>query len=169
MLGRPQVENYNPYFETYISKVHGEDIVTQMGDKTSLEVYKQISPEQWDYRYAEGKWSIKEVMMHLLDAERIFAYRALRISRGDQTALPGFDQNDYVRAYRTDTRTIESLLTEYENTRQGTLALFRHFDKDHFSQVGIAGDSKTSVLALAYIIVGHELHHIELLKKLYHI
>ena len=169
MIGRPNVENYNPYFKTYIDKVPGDDILLKMGDKTPLDIYKQISSEKWDYRYAEGKWSIKEVMVHILDTERIFAYRALRISRGDQTALPGFDQNDYVPSYRAASRSIESLLDEYTSTRQSSLKMFENFDHDHFTQVGTAGESRTSVLSLAFMIVGHEIHHLGLLKEKYHI
>jgi len=169
MIGRPNSGNYNPYFKAYIDKVPGDDILLKMGNKTPLEVYKKISTEKWAYRYAEGKWSIKEMMMHVIDAERIFAYRALRISRGDQTALPGFDQNEYVPSYRAAHRSIESLLEEYISTRQSSLKMFENFDKDHFMQIGIAGDSKTSVLSLAFMIVGHELHHLQLMKDKYHI
>jgi len=169
MKGFPDKAHYHPYFDTYISQVKGDDIKVHLEDGGPIEFYKNINHDKWDYRYAPDKWTVKEVLMHIMDTERIFAYRALRISRGDKTALAGFDQNPYVASYFPDSRTPSSLLEEYRAMRNNTIELFKNFMNSHYQQVGVASEHAVSVHALAYMIVGHELHHLNLFKERYDI
>ena len=167
MKGRPIKSDYHPYFETYVSKVEGENILQELQDTAASAFYKSIPEDAWDNRYEEGKWSIKEVLMHIMDTERIFGYRALRISRHDRTPVAGFDQDIYVPHYNVDNRSINSLLAEYHAVRENTKAMFSNFSEDQFKQVGVASDNNVSVHALAFLISGHETHHIDILKNKY--
>lgn len=167
MKGRPIKDDYHPYFETYVSKVESEDIMQELMDSSPLEYYKSIPEHAWANRYSEGKWSIKEVLMHIMDTERIFGYRALRISRHDKTPLAGFDQDVYVPHYNVDNRSIASLIEEYEAVRANTRSMFSNFSDDQYKQVGVASDNNVSVHALAFLISGHEKHHIDIIKDKY--
>jgi uncharacterized damage-inducible protein DinB len=120
-----------------------------------------------NYRYAENKWTIKEIMVHIIDDERIYAYRALRFARNDETELPGFEQDDYVLYSRANERSIENIMEEYEAVRSSTIALFDGLPEDSFLRMGIANNNKVTVRALAYHIAGHELHHINIIKEKY--
>jgi hypothetical protein len=119
------------------------------------------------YRYAHGKWSVKEVVGHLSDVERIMSYRALRIARGDQTPLPSFDEKAYVPHAKFDSRTLADILGELRTARAATLALLRTFDVDAWRRRGTASGKPVSVRALGYMIPGHERHHVEILKTRY--
>ncbi len=126
-----------------------------------------LSDAQAMHRYADGKWSVKEVIGHLCDSERVFAYRALRIGRGDTTPLPGFDQDPYVPAGQFDARTMQSIADEFRTVRAATLSLLRALPVDAVARSGTASEVKVSVRALAYIIAGHERHHVALLRERY--
>ncbi|HWK90182.1 MAG TPA: DinB family protein, partial [Longimicrobium sp.] len=126
-----------------------------------------LSAEQAAHRYAEGKWSIKQVLGHVIDAERIFAYRLLRIGRGDATPLPGFDENPYVDAANFDARTAADLAAELEHVRQSTLDLLRHLDDGALARRGTASGFEVSARALAWIIAGHMHHHLALIRERY--
>lgn len=128
---------------------------------------QDIPMDKFDYRYAEGKWTIKEIIQHLIDAERVFAYRALRISRNDKTALPGFEENDYVANTYANERHLQSLLTEMSIVRQSTLALFKSFSEEQLKRVGIASNNEISVRAIGFVIVGHQKHHQNIFKEKY--
>ena len=128
---------------------------------------RSIPSEKGDYRYAPGKWSIKELLGHVIDGERIFAYRALRFGRNDQTALNGFEQDDYVAAGAFDKRELSDLIDEFEEVRRATIHLFRGFDETAWTRRGVASENEVSVRALAYIIAGHELHHMGVLRERY--
>src|ERR1700685_1787684 len=156
-LVRPEPGEYASFYETYVSKVQGGDVLSQLESQRlqTAQLFAASSERDGNFRYAPGKWSIKEVVGHLSDAERIFAYRALRIARGDQTPLSGFEQDDYVRGARFSARPLADGVEEYGDVRQASLALFRSLDEDAWSRRGIASDNPVTVLALAYLIAGH--------------
>ena len=169
LLSRPAADEYNAYYDKYISKVPDGDIsqtlVTQLA--STLDILGRIPESKGDYRYAPDKWTVKEVLAHVIDAERIFAYRALRIGRGDKTPLASFEQDDYVPFSRASERTIRDLVEELGHVRRASIALFQHFDDEAMSRRGTASNSPVTPRALAYIIAGHELHHLQILREKY--
>ncbi len=169
MNRRPNANEYNPYYETYVGKV-GEGPILSLLSQQGVAIaafFQNLPADRWDYSYADGKWTIKEMLLHIIDTERIFIYRALRVGRKDSTPLPGFDQDPYVIASGANSRTAESLMAEYEAVRAASLQLFNHLPADAWEQMGTASDSPITPLALAYIIAGHELHHIKIIKERY--
>ncbi len=166
---KPNSEEYAAYYSTYVDKVPENDLLLNLRQihHDTQELLWSLDESQGNYRYADGKWTIKEVLMHLIDTEQVMAYRALCISRGDQTELPGFDQNAYAEAVDVSKRTVRSLAEEFAITRDMSHVMFKNFDAAMFAHVGIANGNKTSVRALAYIILGHELHHVGVLKERY--
>ncbi|ARK11846.1 DinB family protein [Fibrella sp. ES10-3-2-2] len=170
MISRPTATEYSPYANTYVQLVpDGQDPIEQLRAQ-SAEVkllLAGLTDEQALFRYAIGKWSIKESLLHMIDTERIFAYRALRISRGDQTPLPGFEQDDYVPNSYADARTLADLLLEYDTVRAATLSLLDSFTAASYERTGVASGHALSVRALAHIIPGHEAHHICLFRERY--
>ena len=166
---RPASGEYPPYTINYISLVPDGDIVATLGKQLDemLALIRSISESRGDFRYEEGKWSIKEVIGHIIDGERIFAYRALRFARGDETPLSGFEQDDYVRNGGFDKRTLSDLANEYEHVRQSTIALFSNLDEEAWVRLGLSNNNPASVRALAFMIAGHERHHIEILRSRY--
>ena len=168
-LQRPATHESNEYFKLYINQVKGNDIIASLseGQKLMESFCRLIPSDKWNYRYAENKWTIKEVVMHIIDTERVMAYRALRIARNDQTPLPGFEQDGFIANAKTFNRTPESLLAEYMAVRAATIALFIHFDEEMFSRMGTASGYPISVRALAYIIAGHEAHHLAIIRERY--
>lgn len=167
--GRPASSEYAPYYETYIGKVSGDDIVTELRNQlyqTTL-FLNSLSEEQANHRYAPDKWSIKELVGHINDTERIFAYRALRFARNDQTPIEGYEQDDYVKNSQFDNYQFADLVEEFKNLRQANLVLFSNLADEAWSRTGKANNKEISVRALAYIIAGHELHHIGVLREKY--
>ncbi len=156
-----QSNEFALYYENYIKLVQEEDIVKGLLRQKDemLHFFKSVPVFKHEFRYAEGKWTIKDIILHLIDTERIFAYRALRIARNDQTALPGFEENDYVITANANNREFESLLAEYETVRNASVILFETFTTDDLFRLGIASNNSVSVRAIGYIILGHELHH----------
>lgn len=132
-----------------------------------LHFFKSIPVFKHEYSYAEGKWTVKDIILHLIDAERIFAYRALRIARNDNTALPGFEENDYVVTANANNREYESLLAEYESVRNATISLFETFSSEDLLRLGTASNCSVSVRAIGYITLGHELHHKNIILERY--
>ncbi|HEV2348696.1 MAG TPA: DinB family protein [Terriglobia bacterium] len=169
VIARPESTEYLPYYGKYISMVTGEDILKTLQEQAddSLAWLMSVGEEKGDYRYAPGKWSAKEVLGHVIDAERIFAYRALRISRNDRTPIEGFEQDDYVRNGPFQNSRLRDLAQEFACVRHASLYLFRGLDTDAWLRRGVANQAEVSVRALAYIIAGHELHHRKILKDLY--
>lgn len=168
-LQRPAAGEYLPYYEKYIGLVPDGDLIELLArnaDET-LVILRDQPAEVADHAYAEGKWTVKEVIGHLCDAERIFAYRLLRIARADTTPLAGFDENAYVQPGRFGERTLESLLEEFAAIRQASIALIAGLPEEAWSRSGIANDAAISARALAYILTGHELHHREILLTRY--
>jgi hypothetical protein len=166
-MPRPNSTEYAPYFEAYIALVPEDDIVATMeAQLKEMQPFLQGVPEsQGNVRHPPYTWSIKEVVGHLTDTERIFAYRALRFARGDATPLPGFDENAYVRAAEFDRTPLGELVSEFDSVRRSNLSLFRHFSEEVWTRQGTANGKAISVRALAYNIVGHARHHMAILRR----
>jgi len=166
---RPAPTEYAAFYEKYIALVPGNDIVTILDAQRlqMTQLFAARSERDGNFRYAPGKWTVKEVLGHISDSERIFAYRALRIARADQTPLSGFEQDDYVRAGAFGERTLTDLVEEFALVRGATSALFQSLSGEAWLRRGVANKSEVTVRALAFIIAGHELHHREILKEHY--
>lgn len=166
---RPQPNEYNPFYKDYIDLVDTENVVQmliQQGQK-AYTVIQQLTPEEAAYRYADGKWCVQEIIGHLVDTERIMAYRALCISRGEDTPLPGYDHEAYVEQADFESRSLQSLSTEYDALRNANISMFNSFGKKQIKRTGTANNATLSVRALAYIIAGHEKHHLNILEEKY--
>jgi uncharacterized damage-inducible protein DinB len=165
----PHSNEYPEYYGTYISKVKGDNLLEHLSSihKQTNEFLKKIPNEKLNYRYAEGKWSIKEIIGHLLDTERVMSYRALRFARFDKTPLPGFEENDWAKASNAAQRNFLELLNEFDAVRDATICLFKSFDDKILTSKGTANNKEISVRALGYIIAGHELHHAGVIKERY--
>jgi len=163
-------DEYAGYFGTYVSQVSDEYTLVEeleVSVHRFIKFVQNIPMDKFDYRYAEGKWTIKDIILHLIDAERIFAYRALRFARNDKTALPGFDENDYVEEAKANNRSIQDLLTEMLIVRQATLALFKSLSEEQLLRKGVASNNPISVRALGFIIIGHQNHHQRVFEERY--
>ncbi len=160
---------FAPYYVDYIKLVPEQDIVKGLTNQNEeiIHFFTSIPVFKHEFRDEEGKWTVKDIILHLIDAERILSYRALRIARNDKTALPGFEENDYVVSARANERDFESLLTEYKTVRQATISLFESFSKEDLQQLGLASNYSVSVRGIGYIILGHELHHKEIILERY--
>ena len=169
MQKRPGTNEYNPYYSTYIKLVPDGDIIhilEQQMKETNL-LLKDISDSEGHFRYAPNKWSIKEVIGHIADTERIMAYRLLSIARGETAEFPGYNDDMYVLRAAFDKQAMQDLLTNLTVVRQSTVHLLKSLDKDAWLQRGIANNSEVTVRALANIIAGHELHHRQIIKVRY--
>ncbi len=166
----PSQSEYPAYAEMYMKFLDKEGgLLQQLGQNLQLtkELVASLSDEELNSRYAEDKWTIKEVLVHIIDDERIYAYRALAFARNDKTNLPGFEQNDYTKYSDAHNRDIDNIMAEYEVVRRSTISLFNGFSKDALLRIGMANGNNTSVRALGYHIAGHELHHINLIRERY--
>jgi hypothetical protein len=168
-IARPQLGEYAPYYERYISLVLGDDILSTLDQqrRQTMLLLSGRDDDDGDFRYAPEKWSAKEVLGHVCDTERIFAYRALRIARADVTPLEGFEQDDYVRNGSFAQRLLSDLVEDFIAVRRATLSLLRNLDEAAWMRRGIANKNEVTVRALAYIIAGHELHHRRILEERY--
>jgi DinB superfamily len=168
-IARPQASEYASYYEGYVSKVPDGDVVGTLGKQLNetLALIKSIPEARGEFRYAEGKWSIKELIGHVIDSERVFTYRALRFGRGDVTPLSGFEQDDFIRGADFNKRTLSDLADEYEHVRRATISLFASLEESAWDRRGPANDDEVSVRGLAFITAGHERHHLEILKAKY--
>lgn len=166
---KPIAGEYIPYQINYIKLVPEGDLIEILRkqiDETAA-FLAELSPEKIEYRYAEGKWSIKEVLQHLIDCERIMCYRALCIGRKDKTALPGFEENDYVTNANVNERDFIDMIREFVAVRAGTIYMLRSFNDSILAELGTANNNTVSCNALAYVIAGHELHHLNIIKERY--
>lgn len=168
-VDRPATAEYDVYYQGYIDRVPEGQVFQALEDglENTIEVVSELTDEQARLRYAAGKWSIKEVLGHLMDTERVFVYRALCISRNEAQSLPGFDENEYASAADFDERSIVSLLEEYRAVRQATIVFFQGLSEKDWTKHGTANDATISVRALAYIIAGHERHHHQIIRERY--
>ncbi len=169
MLARPEPSEYATFYAGYISKVPEGDVLALMSDQESRlrRLPNSCTPEQELHRYAPEKWSVRELVGHLIDGERIFGYRAFRIGRGDETPLAGFDENQYIAASDYHSRPLASLADELAAVRATNLTLFRHLPPAAWTRVGTANTHPVSVRALAFILVGHTNHHLAILAERY--
>ena len=167
---RPTSDEHAPYYGKYIALVPDDDmdVVHHLADQHHESVGAlRRAKHKGDHAYAPGKWTIKEVIGHMCDTERVMAYRALRFARGDTTDLPGFEQDDYVAAANSNSRTMDDLLEELWSVRAATLSLAKHLPEGALSRRGKASGNPVTVRALLYIIAGHELHHMAILRERY--
>jgi len=166
---RPAADEHHAYYAKYIELVPGADAVgaleAQLDDM--LPLLRGLTEAQGALRYAPGKWSVRQVVAHLVDAERVFAYRALRFARADRTAVPGFDENVYAETAGADARTLRSLADEMDLVRRANVLMFRGLPEDAWTRRGVANGNEISVRALAFIIAGHGRHHTALLRERY--
>ena len=168
IIPKPSADEAAPYYFTYISLTGPDALATLEAQAAGTQrLIAATSEERGAHRYAEGKWSVKEVLGHLSDAERIFAYRALRFARADETALPGFEENHYVPMAGSDARTLADLAAELAAVRAASLALFRSFDEAALLRIGTASGYPMSVRAAAHVVAGHEAHHVAILRERY--
>ena len=167
--GQPLETEYAPYYRDYVGQVTEEDILLVLRSQLdSLDVLLgRVTPERETYRYAEGKWSIREIIGHLIDGERVFGHRAFCIARGEKQNLPGFEQNDYILTAPYDHLDLEDLLSEFRLVRLSNLAMLRNLDGEAWARMGTANDNQVSVRALAFIMAGHVRHHMGVLRERY--
>ena len=168
-MTKPDLENINPFYKGYVEHVQHLDVheALKVSGKTTVEVVRSIPESKGDFQYQPGKWTIKEVICHMLDVERIFAYRALRFARNDKTNLPGFEENDYAPEANARNRKMLDLADEMERLRHTTIDLYRSFTTEMLVRKGKANDAEMSVLNLGYVIAGHESHHRKILLDRY--
>jgi hypothetical protein len=168
-ISRPEPSEFAPYYERYISLVPGDDILGALDSQRRQMLLLLCDKEDsdGDFRYAPDKWSAKEVLGHVCDTERIFAYRAFRISRGDRTPIEGFEQDDYVRYGPFANGPLAEVIEDYIAVRRATITLLRNLDEVAWTRRGIANKNEVSVRAIAYTLAGHELHHRRILEEKY--
>jgi uncharacterized damage-inducible protein DinB len=167
-FSRPTAAEHAPYFSTYIDKVSGDDaLVALAAQQPWLDALAALPETKGGHRYAEGKWSVREVIGHLSDTERIFSCRLLRIGRGDQTPLPGFDQDPYIAGGDFESRTLGDVVAEFRAVRAATLALMRPMGADAAARMGVANERPTSARAIGWMIPGHVIHHVGILRERY--
>lgn len=168
-LDQLPVTEYASYYSSYIQALENVELIEELEISVHefIHFVQNIPMDKFDYRYAEGKWTIKDIIQHLIDAERIFSYRALRISRNDKTPLPGFEENDYVENTNANDRSIQDLLTEMAVVRQSTVSLYKSFTQEQLQRIGTASDKEVSVRAIGFIIIGHQKHHQRIFQERY--
>ena len=157
------------YYYNYINKAKDENVVKaiEKSGKSLRKLLKNIPKKKHDYAYAEGKWTIRELVQHMIDAERVFAYRALSFARKDATPLPSFDENAWASQSVANSRNWKDLITEFTALREASLSMFDSFSEDQLRSIGVASNKEVNVLALGYIIAGHVQHHIDIINERY--
>lgn len=169
IIAKPKTGMYKPFSGTYINLV--EDNIEVSALQTEWEEMKvfflSLPQEKWNYRYAKDKWTIREMLVHMTDTERIFSYRALRMSRNDSTPLPGFEQNDYVPYSNANNRSVDSILQEFETVRMSTYLLFTSFDEAAWDRQTLVDNHPVSVRAELYLVIGHARHHQKVIRERY--
>ena len=168
MINRPQPDEYSAFAARYVNLVDNGPIIEtlELLQQSTYHFFVNLDAAKADYAYAEGKWTIKQILGHMCDTERVFAYRALVFSR-ESVTLPGFDQDVYMEGTTFNDRTIESLANEFKTIRESTLYLFKSLTEEQSTKKGIASGSPFSVRAYAYMMAGHELHHLNILRERY--
>ena len=163
------INEYAKFYSGYIQALENVELIEELEICVHdfIKFVQNIPMDKFDYRYAEEKWTIKDIIQHLIDAERIFSYRALRISRNDKTPLPGFDEDFYVENTNANDRSIQDLLTELAVVRQSTLSLYKSFTQEQLARIGTASDKEVSVRAIVFIIIGHQKHHQKIFQERY--
>lgn len=169
LITPPAPSEYDEFFNRYIGNANTNDLLSALSasEEYIVNFILSLKEQQLKHRYQPGKWSIKEMLVHMADTERIFAYRALRFARKDKTELPGFDENTFAEHSKADTRAVTSILAEYAAARQATIEMFKGFDEEMLGETGIASGKRVSVRALGYAILGHEIHHLNIIRERY--
>ncbi|MCM3123209.1 DinB family protein [Mesobacillus sp. AQ2] len=169
MLKRPDLEEFPVYMRSYVQLIPEGDIIQILNGQmaSTQEIFSAVTEKQAEYRYAEGKWTLSEVLGHLTDTERIMNYRILRIARGDKSPLMGFDENEYVQEASFNERPIADLLEDYQNVRRATISLLKGLPQKSLQNKGNANGFEVTVETIAYMIAGHELHHIKIIQEKY--
>lgn len=168
IVARPGADEHSPYYGKYIERVPDGDLVALLREQIlETAALLERSSDRAEFAYGPGKWTVKQVVGHLADVERVMAYRALWIARDDRTPLPGFDENAWVDNARFQSRTLDDLVEELEVVRASTVQLASHLDADEFARRGTSNGNPMSVRALFYIIAGHERHHLALFRERY--
>lgn len=169
-MAKPDKKEYPEFYQTYINALKVEDTLLNHLE-TSLkhfeEVLSEIEFSKQEYRYAEGKWTIKEIVQHLIDTERVFVYRALRYSRKDSSSLLSFDENSFVTNYEVNKRNFDDMLNEFTLLRRSTIFMFQDFEEEILDRAGKVGDQNISVRAIGYICSGHVIHHLKVIEERY--
>ncbi len=162
-------EEYSEFYAPYVQTLNDVNLIDELEISVHrlIKFVQNIPMDKFDYRYAPGKWTIKDILQHLIDSERVFAYRALRFARNDKSELPGFEENAYADEAAGYLRSIQQLLTELAVVRQSTLYLFKTFNEKELLRSGIASGRSMSVRALGYIIIGHQNHHQQIFEQRY--
>ena len=168
-MTKPDLLNVPPFYMTYVKLVKDSDLLSAMNEsgKSTQQLVRSIPEAKGEFRYQPEKWSIKELLCHMIDAERIFAYRALRFSRNDKTPLSGFEEKDYAPEANAHNRSIENIVKEMEHVRLTSIDLYTSFSKEMLLRTGKANNTEISVLNLGFIISGHETHHRNVLLERY--
>jgi len=168
-MKRPEKTEYDRYYETYVSLVPEADILSALENQQFelLDIFKEITEEKGAYVYAEGKWTIKELVGHLSDGEKIFGYRALRVARADKTPMEGFEQDGYIENSNFNNIKLSDLIAELLYLRKANVIFFQNLSDEAWKRTGTASNAEISVRALAYIMVGHLRHHLNILKTRY--
>ena len=166
---RPGEGEYNSYYQGYIDQTGSNDFLSELKNAlpNTITFLENLPAEKWDFKYAPEKWTIKEVMLHIIDTERVFAYRAMRVARNDKTPMPGFEQDDYVPNSNASQRSASSVIEEYAALRNSTIQLFQNFSEDQLNRIGTASGFPISTLALGFILAGHEAHHMRIIREKY--
>ena len=169
MSHQPATGDYAPFYQGYVAAVETADITGYLVNQKqeALDFFKNIVWEKWEQTYAPGKWTLAEVLLHIIDAERVFAYRALRIARGDKTPLAGFEQDDYVPNSEAASRTPASIVDEFAAVREASIQLFANLSDTMWERRGTASNTEVTVTALAFIIAGHMTHHLNVIRERY--
>lgn len=170
LIGRPDTSEYPPYAAAYVNLVVGDDVLSilaaQLEESTAL--LKPVDDHRAsEFAYAPGKWTVKQILGHIIDTERIFSYRALSIARNDATPLPGFEQDDYVAAGSFNERTLVSLIDELRVVRRSTIALFQNLPQQAWLRHGLANKYNVTVRGVAFLAAGHGMHHVKILREKY--
>ena len=168
-MAKPHLSEIPEFYQGYIKAVEYDELIPGLissGNET-IDLLKSIPEASANYRYAEGKWSIKELVAHMIDSERVFAYRALSFARNDTTELPGFEENEWAQEMNAEARKLYKLIEEYNNVRASTIDLFSSFSQDMLNRCGVANGSTMSVNAIGFMIIGHETHHRRILNERY--
>jgi hypothetical protein len=168
-IARPASTEYAPFYGGYVSQVPDGDLLGHLErqSRETAALLGGISEQQSQHRYAPGKWTIREVVGHMIDTERVFTYRALSFARGEGASLPSFDENAWAETSNAGTRALKDLIDELAVVRAATVALFRGFTDTEFGRAGVASNNHITVRAIAYIVAGHERHHIKILRERY--
>ena len=169
LIPRPAATDHAPYYNTYVQVVPEGDVIAllERQGRETVALLRSIGEEKSHHRYAAGKWTIREVVGHVSDAERVFTYRALSFARGDPNSLPSFDENAWAAESNAESRSLSALIDDFAAVRAATVALYRGFSEKEIRRAGTASGQRVTVGAIAYIVAGHEKHHVRILKEKY--